>query len=89
MFNHDVFFTIICRFRTPIIDGVGHACLTFYYHMYGDSIGSLLVESTNHTGPAWVTVTGNQGDQWIQHQVTIDLVGGERVRHIVTVQFLV
>jgi len=37
------------------------SCLTFFYHMYGSSMGTLNVFS----GRAFIfTVSGNQGDYW-------------------------
>ena len=41
--------------------------LSFYYHMYGASMGSLNVEVSSDGGNSWVTEwtkSGNQSDQW-------------------------
>lgn len=48
-------------------------CLTFWYHMYGDHIGSLnlYVQSGPSLGDAYWTRSGSKGDQWRQAQVTI------------------
>ena len=46
------------------------ACLVFYYHMYGDTIGALNVYSGNDLV---FNVFGNQGNYWIQARETIYL----------------
>ncbi|XP_073248869.1 uncharacterized protein [Porites lutea] len=46
------------------------ACLVFYYHMYGDTIGALKVYSGNDLV---FNVFGNQGNYWIQARETIYL----------------
>ena len=46
------------------------ACLVFYYHMYGDTIGTLNV----YSGYELVfNVSGNQGNYWILARETIYL----------------
>ncbi|XP_069106937.1 MAM and LDL-receptor class A domain-containing protein 1-like [Argopecten irradians] len=44
-------------------------CLTFWYHMYGGSVGTLQV-STSGSGILW-TKSGDQGNQWIQANVNL------------------
>ena len=44
------------------------ACLKFYYHMYGSTMGSLTVFNE---GMAVFSVSGNQGNYW--RQATIDI----------------
>ena len=51
------------------------ACLVFFYHMYGDAIGTLNVYSGNELV---FIVSGNQGNYWIRARKTIYL------RHIVS-----
>ena len=46
------------------------ACLVFYYHMYGDTIGTLNVYSGNELV---FHVSGNQGNSWIGASKTIHL----------------
>ena len=46
------------------------ACLVFYYHMYGDTIGTLNVYSGNELV---FIVSGNQGNYWIRAMKTIHL----------------
>ena len=38
------------------------ACLSFYYHMFGESAGTLSVYSGNNKV---VSVSGDQGDNWL------------------------
>ena len=45
-------------------------CLVFFYHMYGDAIGTLNVYSGNQLV---FSVSGNQGNYWIQARKTIYL----------------
>ena len=48
----------------------GLSCLEFYYHMYGDTMGTLTVFS----GSAVVfNASGNHGNTWIQADITIHL----------------
>eukprot|EP00795_Rhopilema_esculentum_P012712 gene12712-3431_t len=54
-------------------------CVTFYYHMYGQSVGTLIVESLYR--PSWgrgrsyyrthKVLQGNQGDRWNWMQVDV------------------
>ena len=54
-------------------------CVTFYYHMYGQSVGTLIVESQYR--PSWgrgrryyrthQVIQGNQGDRWNWMQVDV------------------
>ncbi|EDO47787.1 predicted protein [Nematostella vectensis] len=48
------------------------SCLTFWYHMYGSTIGTLNVYSkTSSLGsPIWTKI-GNQGKEWLVAQVTV------------------
>ncbi|KAJ7394106.1 Chymotrypsin-like elastase member 3B [Desmophyllum pertusum] len=43
-------------------------CLTFYYHMYGSTIGTL---SVSNKGKALWSMTGNQGNSWKKAEVSI------------------
>ena len=51
------------------------ACLDFYYHMHGDTIGTLNVYSGNELV---FNVSGNQSNSWIRARETIYL------RHVVS-----
>ena len=46
----------------------GPRCLTFFYHMYGSSMGSLNVFDGNKNV---FTKTGDQGNNWFKAEVTI------------------
>ena len=46
------------------------ACLTFYYHMYGSSMGTLNVFNGNVT---IFTMSGDQGDYWRKVTRTVNL----------------
>ena len=48
------------------------ACLEFYYHMYGDTMGTLNV----YSGNALVfNASGNHSSHWIKANITIQLDG--------------
>ena len=46
------------------------SCLEFYYHMYGDTMGTLNVFSGN---AVIFSLSGNQGNYWIKVERTIYL----------------
>ena len=46
----------------------GLSCLEFYYHMYGDNMGTLTVFSGS--GVVF-NASGNHGNTWIQAEITI------------------
>ena len=58
-------------------DGNKEECLTFYYHMYGSTMGSLYVYKTEGTdaegqdlgAPIW-KIKGDQGNYWHIAQVS-------------------
>lgn len=66
------------QLRSPTItpsSGRNTRCLRFWYSMYGANIGSLnLYTQTQSTmgNPVW-TRKGNQGNQWQQAQVTVNV----------------
>ena len=51
-----------------------HSCVTFYYHMYGSTIGTLRLwaqlQGTSNPLPLW-ELSGNQGNSWMKGQVMI------------------
>jgi hypothetical protein len=53
---------------------VSYTCLTFYYHMLGSGIGSLVVYTQTVQGGnnmvLW-TLSGDQGNHWLQANVPI------------------
>ena len=53
------------------VSGKGEvSCLEFYYHMYGDSMGTLTVYSGN---VVVFNTSGNHGDYGIKKEITISL----------------
>lgn len=66
--------------------GINQPLMTFDYHMYGSSMGTLYVEVSTNEGSTWVSpaawsLTGDQGNAWVTGQV-VDLgsYGGQTVR---------
>ncbi|XP_068745607.1 MAM and LDL-receptor class A domain-containing protein 1-like isoform X1 [Montipora capricornis] len=51
-------------------------CLTFYYHMYGSAIGNLTVSID---GEVKFFKAGNQGNQWVEAKINIDVCGDHPV----------
>ena len=54
-------------------------CLTFYYHMYGSSMGTLNVRVGNNLNSTIFTKSGNQGNKWIKASVEINDPGASTV----------
>ncbi len=55
--------------------------LTFSYHMYGSSMGELVVETSTDGGQTWTeawSLSGNQGNQWTE--VKLDLPSSATVK---------
>ncbi|KAK1172074.1 MAM and LDL-receptor class A domain-containing protein 2-like isoform X2 [Acipenser oxyrinchus oxyrinchus] len=61
---------------------VGGRCLTFWYHMYGQDIGTLTLYSNNRTlhesgntyGDLIWSKSGSQGNAWLQGIATVDFL---------------
>ncbi|XP_068709846.1 MAM and LDL-receptor class A domain-containing protein 1-like isoform X3 [Montipora foliosa] len=51
-------------------------CLTFYYHMYGSAIGNLTVSID---GQVKFFEAGNQGTQWVEAKINVDVCGDHPV----------
>ncbi|MBN1339325.1 MAG: hypothetical protein JXA03_08380 [Bacteroidales bacterium] len=52
--------------------------LTFWYHMYGSTMGSLKLQASTNGGNTWNdlwSLTGNQGDIWLQANVSLAAYG--------------
>jgi len=49
------------------------ACVTFFYHMYGNTMGTLNVYAKvgGALGTPILTTSGNHGNKWLQAQVTV------------------
>ena len=59
--------------------GSGH-CFLFFYHMYGNDIGSLNVYVNTSTGKELVwTQKGNKGKAWKNGQVDVERPGSYKV----------
>jgi hypothetical protein len=63
---------------TPDLQYTGRVCVTFWYHMYGASMGTLnLLKHSGTNGqtrtPTTFSVSGDQGQAWLQAKVTVDL----------------
>ncbi|KAL9964706.1 hypothetical protein ACROYT_G028382 [Oculina patagonica] len=67
----------VARLVTPHIQSNGNAtCMVFYYHLYGDSIGSLRVKVGDRV--LW-QLSGNQGNSWYKATVPLNFHGTYRV----------
>ena len=53
----------------------GPQCMTFYYHMYGATMGCVVIyikrQATNELKPVWLR-SQDQGKHWIQGQISIN-----------------
>ena len=62
-----------------------HSCLNFFYHMYGDSIGSLTVQlhniNSSNIKNIW-TLSGNKGNSW--KFASVPLIFGQEYKVRVT-----
>ena len=56
--------------QLSVLGNGAEACLTFYYHMYGDTMGSLTVSSGNRIV---FNASGEQGNYWKKATRTIYL----------------
>ena len=68
------------KLNSPLLRFSGDMCLTFFYHMYGSTIGKLNV-IINGTKMVF-SASGNEGNNWFQARVTTSLAGVYRVRCI-------
>ena len=69
----------VAHMFTSVID----RCLGFWYHMYGNGVGTLKVytrssASPNTRQPAW-SKQGDQGDTWHQAKINIYASNGLKV----------
>ena len=62
------------------------ATISFYYHMYGEDIGSLnlyLVHEPppyEYDNPVW-GLSGNQGNEWMRAEINVTFPTNLKVRH--------
>ena len=68
------------KLSSPLLRFSGDMCLTFFYHMYGSTIGKLNV-IINGTKMVF-SASGDEGNNWFEARVTISLTGVYRVRCI-------
>ena len=62
----------IAKLVVTVPNNGNQSCLSFYYHMYGASAGTLNVYSGNIKV---FTATGNQGDNWLIMEMNLYLNG--------------
>ncbi len=56
------------------LSGVSNATITFQYHMYGASMGTLKLEAREDGSSTWTTIwskTGDQGNSWQQAEISL------------------
>ena len=69
------------KFNSPCFDlsGASTASFSFAWHMYGSSMGTLLLEASSNGGSSWSTVwsrSGNQGNSWSTSTVNLNSYAG-------------
>ncbi|XP_078673202.1 MAM and LDL-receptor class A domain-containing protein 1-like [Branchiostoma floridae x Branchiostoma belcheri] len=63
----------VAQLLTPLLQPTAERCLTFYYHMYGSTVGSLNVYKVARGQQALVwTQQGAQGNQWNYAEIDYD-----------------
>ncbi|MFN3243421.1 MAG: S8 family serine peptidase [Planctomycetota bacterium] len=70
------------RLATGLLDFDGTETLTFRYHMFGGTMGTLNVQAVSSSGAVttlW-TRSGDQGDVWQAASIPITLTGSYRIR---------
>ena len=63
------YFTLTYDGSACSVDGEGVSLVTFYYHMHGSNMGTLLV--INAAEEAVWSLSGNQGDLWTEVTVAV------------------
>lgn len=61
------------RIMTKVSPQTSGVCVTFYYHMYGTGMGTLILHTMSGgaiTGDVW-SMSGNQGNSWKLAQATV------------------
>lgn len=63
------------RLWTPSFTAANGQCLTFWYNMYGRSVGTLNIyaaqNGTQILGQPIFSLSGNQGNKWQQEQIAL------------------
>ena len=62
---------------SPAVKFGGQTCLQFFYHMYGATIGGLLVFVDKKN---LFSKIGNQGNKWLDARINISKYGVYKVR---------
>lgn len=69
----------VARLSSPSFTFSGNTCLTFSYHMYGATIGSLNVTVNARSV---FSASGNKGNLWFKVSIRLRLYGRYPVRNI-------
>ncbi|MCK5945236.1 MAG: hypothetical protein KAI24_24825, partial [Planctomycetes bacterium] len=70
------------KLSTGLMSFDGSETLTFRYHMYGASMGTLNVQAVSSSGAVttlW-SRTGDQGNVWLSASIPVTLTGSYRIR---------
>ncbi|XP_044182256.1 MAM and LDL-receptor class A domain-containing protein 1-like isoform X1 [Acropora millepora] len=62
----------LARLSTPALSFSGATCITFFYHMYGATIGHLEVTVN---GRNVFSASGNKGNTWLEASINLNLRG--------------
>ncbi|XP_046559779.1 MAM and LDL-receptor class A domain-containing protein 1-like [Haliotis rubra] len=76
----------VARLNSIILTGpISPTCLTFWYHMYGSSIGALNVYIMRNgaKGSLILHLSGNQGNSWKAAEVSLNTVSSNTIYQIV------
>ena len=65
------------RLESPKLQFSGAMCLSFYYHMYGASMGTLNVYIN---GVKVFTASGDKGNMWLRKYLNVNFSGMKAVR---------
>ena len=76
----------LARLSTPALSFSGATCITFFYHMYGATIGRLEVTVDGQTV---FSASGNKKSSWFEANINLNLQGNYSGRNISTVIKLV
>ena len=69
----------LARLSTPALSFSGATCITFFYHMYGRTIGRLEVTVN---GRIVFSASGNKGNSWLEAGINLNLRGNYPVRNM-------
>ena len=69
----------LARLSTPAFTFSGASCITFFYHMYGATIGRLEVTVN---GRNVFSASGNKSSSWLEASISLNIEGNYPVRSI-------